>query len=187
VVNDLIASGPAEKAGVQPGDVIVGVNGKPVKDSKALQALIASLQPGKEVELDVVREGKNQSIKVQLEEQPKTYGMAAGNEPSEGNILPTPQRGLGLSVANMSPEAGRKYGFKSKKNGVMITEVDPQSHAHEAGLRPGMLITRIERQAVADVAAFEKIVGSLDAKSDVLVQVATPEGGTLLVVVKAGS
>ena len=187
VVNDLIASGPAEKAGVQPGDVIVGVNGKPVKDSKALQALIASLQPGKEVELDVVREGKNQSLKVQLEEQPKTYGMAAGNEPSEGNILPTPQRGLGLSVANMSPEAGRKYGFKSKKNGVMITEVDPQSHAHEAGLRPGMLITRIERQAVADVAAFEKIVGSLDAKSDVLVQVATPEGGSLLVVVKAGS
>ena len=82
VVNDVVGGAPAEKAGLQPGDVIVGVDGKPVKDSKALQAMIASQQPGREVSLDVVRDGKNQSLKVKLEEQPKAYGLAGAPEES---------------------------------------------------------------------------------------------------------
>lgn len=187
LVNDLVASGPAEKAGIQHGDVITGVNGNPIKDSKELQSVIAGMKPGKAVELEIVRDGKTQTINVQLEEQPKTYGMASAGEPSEGNIIPAPQRGLGLSVTNMTVESARKYGFKSKKSGVIITEVEPLSPAQEAGLRPGMLITRIERQPVTDASTFEKIVGTLDTKSDILVQVTTPEGGTLLVVIKAGS
>ncbi|MBU6293544.1 MAG: Do family serine endopeptidase [Planctomycetes bacterium] len=183
VVNDVVGGAPAEKAGLQPGDVIVGVDGKPVKDSRALQAMIASQQPGREVSLDVVRDGKNQSLKVKLEEQPKAYGLAgAGDEP--GGALPSPRKGLGLSVADMSPEVGRKYGFKPKAAGVIITEVEPRSPAAEAGLRPGMLITRVERKPVPDTAAFEKAVSGLDPKADVLVQAATPDGANLLVVVK---
>lgn len=185
VVNDVVGGAPAEKAGLQPGDVIVGVDGKPVKDSKALQAMIASQQPGREVSLDVVRDGKNQSLKVKLEEQPKAYGLAGAAEEPGNGALTAPHRGLGLSVADMSPEVGRKYGFKPKASGVIITEVEPRSAAAEAGLRPGMLITRVERKPVPDAATFEKVVGALDAKADVLVQAVTPEGASLLVVVKA--
>ncbi len=187
VVNDVVGGAPAEKAGLQPGDVIVGVDGKPVKDSKALQAMIASQQPGREVSLDVVRDGKNQSLKVKLEEQPKAYGLAGAPEESGGGALPAPHRGLGLSVADMSPEVGRKYGFKPKAAGVIITEVEPRSPAAEAGLRPGMLVTRVERKPVPDAATFEKVVGALDTKADVLVQAVTPEGANLLVVIKASN
>ena len=87
----------------------------------------------------------------------------------------------------MSPEVGRKYGFKPKASGVIITEVEPRSPAAEAGLRPGMLVTRVERKPVPDAATFERVVGALDAKADVLVQAVTPEGASLLVVVKASN
>lgn len=185
VVNDLVGGAPAEKAGIQPGDVIVGVDGKPVKDSKALQAMIASQRPGREVAFEIVRDGKTVNLKVKLEEQPKAYGLGgAGIEP--GEALPAPHRGLGLSVADMSPEVGRKYGFKPKAAGVMVTEVEPGSAAALAGIRPGMLITRVEKQPVPDAKAFEKVVGGLDGKSDVLIQAATPDGATLLTVIKRG-
>jgi serine protease Do len=155
---------PAAKAGVQSGDVITAVNGTAVKDARDLARSIATLQPDSTVKLDVLRNGQSQTVTVTLGTMPNDRQANAGSETQ------TPRHGvphLGLSVAPAAAVAGA--GGK----GVVVTAVDPNGPAADAGFRPGAVILDVGGKAVGNADDVVKALQDAHAqgKHDVLMRV----------------
>ena len=153
------AGSPAEKAGIKVGDVITAVNGTRVDDSNALRNRIASTPPGTDVAITLLRDGHEEQVRARLIE------LKAGNDASatEGSGSKEPGGGqLGISVEPVTSDTASRLKLKSAQ-GVVITDVQPDSPAAEAGLQPNDVILEVNRQAVksgADVRAGVKASGS---------------------------
>jgi serine protease Do len=189
VVGDVFENTPASKAGLQSGDVITAIDGANVKDSRTLQHIIAYHARNKEAELAVVRDGKNITVPVTIEEQPKTFGVAdvpaRRRAPVEAESIALDK--IGIEVSDLSDDDAENLGYRPGVKGVLITRVEPDSVASEAGLRRGMVITRIDRTRVAGAEAAQKSLQSADLGRGVLLQVQSPQGGTNFVLLKQES
>jgi len=156
LVSQVMEGGPAEKAGLKAGDVILEFAGKPVKTPSELQNTVAWIAPGTKADVVVLRDGKRHSLKVAVEtrpEQPEAMAAAPG--------APANLKALGIEVSNVTPEAAQKYGYKSGQ-GVLITNVEAGGLGALAGLRPGMLILQVDRQKVSNVAELREIMAKAD-------------------------
>jgi serine protease Do len=186
LVSQVFDGAPAAKAGLQPGDVVVSVGGKPVKDGRELQRVVASLPLRKPVDVTVVRDGKSQVVPVTIEEQPDDYGTARVpvRQPPRGGSESVNLDKIGVEVADLTPEMADQFGYKEKQTGALVTQVEPGSPAQQAGLRRGMLITRVDKKSVTSAAAAREALekGALD--KGVLVQVQSPQGATDFLVLK---
>jgi serine protease Do len=151
--------GPAEKAGIRSGDVIVAFNGKDVNDEHELPQIVASTKPGMKVDVKVVREGKALSIPVILSEMEAEPARRAG-----GTDL---TKGLGLSVQDITPEIAKHFEIENRK-GVLVTAVEPGSPADDAEFREGDIIRQINRQAVANASEFQKMMTKVKGEKTVL-------------------
>ncbi|MCS6952363.1 MAG: DegQ family serine endoprotease [Bryobacteraceae bacterium] len=151
LVGDVTADGPAAKAGIQKGDVIVAVNDQRVEDNRDLQLKIASTAPGTRVNLRVIRDGKELTIPVTLGEVPGDR-EAARAESRRGSALE------GVDVDDLTPAIARQLGLPRDTFGVVVTNVRPDSPAAEAGLRRGDVIQEVNRRPVTNVASFERAV-----------------------------
>jgi serine protease Do len=154
VVQDFSDDSPARRAGLERGDVIVAVDGRPIQASNELQRVIAQRRPGETVTLNVVRFGQERQVRVQLAEAPAPT-TAAAPEPARGRA----EQRLGIQVAPITPEVQRQFGFTDTQ-GVVITEVQPGSPASQRGLRRGMRITAVDRQAIRDAAHSQRLLGA---------------------------
>jgi serine protease Do len=135
--------GPAAKAGLQAGDVIAEVNGTKVANPRELALNVASIQPGEEAHLSVLRDGDTKSITVKVGELPNEQ-TASKDSPAEQH------RGeLGLALAPLSPDARNQFDVPEGTRGAMVERVRPGSPAESAGLQPGDVIVGVGRQAVA--------------------------------------
>jgi Do/DeqQ family serine protease len=162
LVSSVSKGSPAEKAGVEQGDVIVSVDGAPVTDSNALRNRIASTRPGSTVSLGVVRDGRETTLRVELREAPAVREADDKTEPPEGGRL-------GLSVRPVTPEDARRLGLESRQ-GLLVAEVDPAGPAAAAGLQPGDVIQEVNRKPVTDVTQLRAAVkASADRPSLVLI------------------
>jgi serine protease Do len=155
---------PAAKAGVQSGDVITAVNGAAVKSARDLARSIATLQPDSTAKLDILRNGQQQTVSVTLGTMPNDQQANAGNE------MQTPRHGvphLGLSVAPAAAVDGA--GGK----GVVVTAVDPNGPAADAGFKPGAVILDVGGKAVGNAGDVVKALQDAQAqgKHDVLMRV----------------
>ncbi len=148
LVTQVIPGSPAEKAGLQVGDVIVAVNGKKVLDARDLQLKIIRIKPGTEVELTIFRKGKEMKLKVVIGELPEDAGQIG---------KATPQN-LGLILRDITPEEMRKFKVS---HGVVVEEVLPNSAAEMAGLRPGDIILEVQYEPVKSVKEFFKKIEEL--------------------------
>jgi serine protease Do len=187
VVGRVFDDSPAGKAGIRAGDVITALGGKPVKDGHDLQTVVASLPLKKPVDVTVVRDGKTQVIPVTILEQPADYGTVASSEPSapgEEKESVNLEK-FGLEVQDLSPELASKLGYSEHAKGVLITAVEPDSVAAQAGLRRGLLVTRVDKKAVKSADAFRTLVEKASLERGVLLQVESPEGAIRYVVLKA--
>ena len=144
LVSSVSPDSPAEKAGLERGDVIVSVDGAAVSDGNALRNRIASTKPGSTVTLGLVRDGAEKTVSVKLRELPSTQTAEVSGEPAEGARL-------GLSVRPVTPEDARELGLESRK-GLLVADVDPAGPAAAAGIRPGDVIEEVNRKPVADAA-----------------------------------
>ena len=148
LVNSVMPGSPAAQAGLQQGDVITALNGTPVNDPNSLRNKIATTPPGSEVTLTVLREGKEQQIRVKL-------GSLSANAENTATPGSDQQSGtpplLGLSVEPLPPQAAKQLGIRSGQ-GALVVAVDPAGPAAEAGIQEDDVILEVNRQPVKSAA-----------------------------------
>ncbi|GAB4303008.1 MAG: DegQ family serine endoprotease [Desulfuromonadia bacterium] len=143
LINDVSPGGPADRAGVKPGDVVTAYNGTEVKDPQHLQMLVAETPPGKGATLSVLRNGNTLSLTVTVGNQ-----EAASSSGGKGRDR---AETLGLVVEEL-PKQGR---FASMR-GVIVADLDPEGAAAAAGFEPGDIITAVNQKPVSSVAEFNR-------------------------------
>lgn len=146
LVGEVTENSPAEAAGIKSGDVIIEFNGKPVADSRQLKLAVGSTPPGSKVDVRLLRDGKEKTVKVTLK-QLDDKQVAAGksrNRPDTDEVL------KGVAVSDLNPAMRRQFNLPPNLRGALITEVDPDSASALAGLQPGMVIQEINHQPVAN-------------------------------------
>src|SRR5512139_1969564 len=172
--------GPAKPAGIEPGDVIVKFDGKDVKEMRDLPKIVADTPGGKDVEVVVVRKGKEEKMSVKLGrlEDEKKVAVATDKKDSTPDGKPVVKKALGLDLANLTDDLRKKHNIKDKVKGVVITGVDPNSPAAEKRLAPGMVIAEVQQQPVANATELQQRIEKLkkDGKKAVVLLVVSPDG-----------
>src|SRR5689334_10916377 len=147
LVANVSKDGPADKAGVKVGDVIVEFDGKEVKDSGDLPILVARTAVDKKAQLKVLRDKKEVTLTV-----------AVGELKDEEVVATAPEKGeLGLTVQRLTPQMAESLGLE-KSEGVVVTAVEPGSAADEAGIRRGDIILEVDRKTVRNLDEYKKAI-----------------------------
>jgi Do/DeqQ family serine protease len=146
VINSVSPGGPADKAGIKQGDVILKVNGKAVNDPNDLRNTIASMVPDSDVTLTVARNGGEQEVHAKLGELGTELPDSGGG--GGGGASPT----LGIGVVPLTPELAARLGLRRGTEGVVVQSVEPGSPAAEVGLQQGDVIQEVNRQPVRNPA-----------------------------------
>jgi len=152
LVAKVAGGGPADKAGIAPGDVVSAVNGNEMKTSSEIVNTIGLMKPGTTTELTVWRDGKKKDVKVNIGQHPDDETTGAKTSQA------TPDKGLpfGMNIANYSKDLQAKFGFESK-SGTVITQVQRGGAAERSGLRPGDVILKADGKQVDNVEGFRKL------------------------------
>jgi serine protease Do len=173
LVNEVFEGDPAAKAGVEPGDIITKVAGQEVTTPSTLARVIAGVTPGKKIDIDVIRNHKHMIL---------TAVLAVRKEEATLASIPPLQEGkLGLNVQELSKELAEKFKVK-EGSGLLITKVDPESPAATSGLKEGDLISEINREKVATVQDFNRILEKSKKEGDLLFRIIHENRGLFLVV-----
>jgi len=153
LVAGITPDGPAAKAGIESGDVILKFDGKDVSTMRGLPRIVAQTPIGKTVDVEALRKGEKKSFKVvvgRLEEDDKPDEPPKADPKSQDK--PAPGRSLiGLKVTPLTDELRRKHGLDRKLKGLLVTEADPQSPAAEKGVKAGDVIVEAAQEQVATV------------------------------------
>jgi len=171
--------GPAKPAGIEAGDVIIKFDGKDVREMRDLPRIVADTPVGKDVEVLIVRKGKEEKKTVKLgrleDEKPTPASVRGSTQPDDKSVV---QKTLGLQLSGMNDELRKRYKIKDSIKGVVITGVDAGSVAAEKRLAAGSVIVEIEQEKVNAPADVQNRVDQLKkaGKKTALLLVATAEG-----------
>jgi serine protease Do len=179
LVAEIVPNSPAAKSGLRSGDVIKKFGDETVKDGRGLKFTVANVEPGTEVPLEILRDGKTEKIALKVGEQPGDMRLAArgGGAPDrsdEGTLN-------GVAVANLDPRMRREFDVPASIQGALVTEVEPSSAAAEAGLQPGDVIQEINRQPVRSAEDAVNLTENPQTKKTLL-RVWNPQGTRFVVV-----
>lgn len=182
IISQVTPDSPASRAGLKTGDVLRELNGKKIVNGSALQVAVTQIAPGNTINLGVLRNGKPETVKVQVGEYHAKTELADNNTPDSGR-----HARLGLAVANLTPDLRQQFNVPSQVNGAAIENVRPSSPADDAGLAPGDVILEINRKPVRSADGFAIEVHALPANKDVLLLVWSHGGASYRVVHPAQS
>jgi serine protease Do len=154
LVSDVTRGGPAEKAGIKPGDVIIEYNGIPIKQPSQLPALVARTDVGKSVPLKIFRAPKELKLSAIVGELKEEEIVASTTTKSE----------LGLTVQSIPPEIARQLDLKGDQ-GIIVTAVDPRGSGATAGFRRGDVILEIDRKPIRNLSDYAKAIAEAKNKS----------------------
>jgi serine protease Do len=164
VVREVRPNTPAAKSDLQPADIIVGVDGVPVKSPKELQIQILRKKVGETVALDVVRGGKPLTVKLTTAEMSDQLQTAS----RKGSGKSATESAFGLTVQTLSADLAKQFDVEAT-GGVVVTDVADGSVADQKGLQRGDVITEVDRAPVRDAEQFKAAMTKADAKKGVLV------------------
>jgi serine protease Do len=172
--------GPADKAGLESGDVVMEFNGKPIRDAHHLRIEVARTKPSDNIPVRIRRDGDTKTLKVSLKERPEDRELMGGQP---GRPEPRKDEGTlnGVGVADINPQQRQQYNIPARLKGALVTEVEEGSASHDAGLRPGNVILEINREPIASAEQAVKLTENPKDKTTLL-KVWTPNGTRFLVV-----
>jgi serine protease Do len=179
VVEEVVPGSPAAHAQLQPGDIIRKFNGRDVKNMVALKNMVGQTELDKNVELEILRNGKPLKVTTQIKEQPIDY-QTSGVSPRRNQPQPQPPRQprdqeaasgplASIHVGELNPEVARQLDLPANVHGVLVSGVDPDSGVAE--LQKGDVIEEINQQPVTSVADYNKIATSLDPNQPLVLSV----------------
>lgn len=163
IVTDVKEDGPAEKAGLKQGDVIISYEGATIDDAVTLQRLVTRSTVGSQATVKVVRDGQEKDLRITIGELPENPQIAKVDSSS------TEQPLAGLAVQELDRETAQELGIKGKLQGVLVTDVEPDSEAERSGLMPGDVIREINRKPVTSLKDYERAASDLKKGQNVLV------------------
>ncbi|MDR1612354.1 MAG: Do family serine endopeptidase [Planctomycetota bacterium] len=181
VVTEAAIDGPAAKAGIRKGDLIISFDNMPITDNDHLRYMVAETAPGRSVPVVILRSGERVTLMVDILPQPEdlfTKGRAAdpagpdrSGENREDRETREAASRLGIEVRELDAQARQLYGIEESDvaTGVVITKIDPEGPAADKGIEPGVTIMEMNQRPVKDVATFRKILQENLDKDKILV------------------
>jgi serine protease Do len=169
LVSAVSPGGAADKAGMEPGDVIIAYNGRAVKNSNELVSAVTATRPGTSVPVRIVRDGKEQTINVTVDEldlEAEQGAQQSRSRGGRGGPEPETTAGFGLTLDNITPDIARQLRLESSR-GAVVVDIDPNSPAARSGIGEGDVILRVGRLPVANAAEAQRE------------QAKVPSGGTV--------
>jgi serine protease Do len=177
LVGEITPDSPAAHSNLKQGDIIVAVNGQAVSDASQLRTKIGMLDPNQTVTLKVLRNGSTENVPVTLGNYPSREERASVSEPNGGdNSL------KGVTVETLTADTAQELKLPASTKGVVVDQVDPASHAAEAGLKPGDVIQQVNHQTVSNVKDYSQAVSSA-RKDDSVLLLVDRSGSTMFLAV----
>jgi serine protease Do len=164
LISNVSPDSPAQRAGLQTGDVILDMNGASIAESNQLRMQVSMMNPNQNVHLKIFRDGQTRDVTVQLGEMPGEKLAKAANQSQA-----TDASLQGVSVADLDARTARQLGLPASTAGVVVTDVDPASQAASAGLKEGDVIQQVNRQPVTSTGDFAQAVKKSNGESLLLV------------------
>ncbi len=152
IVTSVTDGGPAARAGIKRGDVITAIDRQPVVDNNTLRNIVASKTPGSNVEVTAKRNGADEKFQVALAELPDRERPESEEETT--STTGTGNSKFGLSLQVLTPDSVERYGLEAGDQGLLVTRIDPNGSAANAGIRQGDVIQEVNRQPMRNVADF---------------------------------
>jgi Do/DeqQ family serine protease len=174
LVGDVVEDSPAEKAGIQRGDVIVEFNGVAVKDVRQLRNMVADSAPGKEIPVKLIREGKTKIIEIKITELPSE--IVAQSQSIDNHLK-------GVSVQSLTPQLKESLNIPKRITGVVVTDIDEDSSAGGALIKND-IIMEINRKQISSIKDYEEAVSGIRQDENILILVFR-KGSTLYVTLSA--
>lgn len=177
LVADVVSDSPADAAGLERGDIIIGFNGHKVTGSSELPRMVAALAPGTKVRVDIIRGGNPLTLAVTLDR------MKDEDAKTKTRLQPSDvEEALGLRVQAITPDIARALRLEGT-DGVVVSQVEPDGPAGEAGIRRGDVVREINRKPITDVESYQDAITQLDPETPVLMLIER-RGNGLYVAVK---
>jgi serine protease Do len=175
-VTSVVEESPAEEAGLQVGDIIVGVDGNDLADEVQLRTIIGNHRPGDTVELSIIRDERRRDVEVTLALRDPDMLADGGVPPPSGDS--STMEGLGLSLGDLNAQALEAAGIDPSasglpKRGAIVTRIDQSSPAYrDAELRNGDIITEVDKKQISGRAEFEQVYREMDSGDAVIIRAA---------------
>jgi len=173
LVTQVFPDDPAAKAGIEPNDIILEINGRKVETSRELSRMIAETSVGQKVDIVVLRKGSKKQFNVQLSKREDTE-MASRNDEIRK------QNEFGIAVSNVPPEVARQFNLKDTE-GVVVVGVEPDSKGEKAGILTGDIIKEINHEDVDDVDEYSKEIGKIKSGETIYMYILRPNRGFMVI------
>jgi serine protease Do len=160
----------ASKAGLEPGDVIVSFNGKPVDGQDDLVQMVVGTKPGTTVPVRILRDRQERTVNVTVEELDLDSESNVARNRERDDTGQATTTGFGLRLQNISPADARELKLDSNR-GALIADVEQGSPAARAGLRPGDVIVRVGREPIASATDAQRELGRVPSRGTAFLRV----------------
>jgi len=182
IVAQVMEGSPADGK-LQKDDLIVGVNNKPVKDSREIMNRVSSMNPGETLRLSIFRSGQEKEVRIKLDTRPDKDKLVPGRTEGEPSEKEESRDLEGFKVETLTPEKAKSLGLDEAK-GLVVTEVDPKGEAYKRGLRSNTVIEQVNQQDVDSLSSLKAALKAGQDKPAVLLRVKTSDGTALILIPK---
>ena len=178
LISDVIEDSPAKKSGIKEGDLIIYFDGEKVKNPSNLKNLVSSTAPGTKSKVTLIREGKELTLTVLLEEMDNDDPLVKNTDSSSGF------KQFGLDVRELTNQYRNKYGISEIDDGLVIISVNPNSDASNKGVKTGDIIKRVGSKKVNNVKDFNRLIDQTKINDTILLLIKKPNGNSRFITLK---